>query len=375
MINISETKILFIQRVLTSYRLELLKLLCRDFEEVGIITSKGDSEGTLKVAKFEQALSENNNLAIHQLSAIRIGYTGESRTTSFFLYPQAIKILKRYDVIVFEGTTNLINNIYLVPIARVLGKKTIWWDAGYSLPVRSFKRKAIDNFVKPFVKITHAQMAYSTLAKDYLTNYMGAKKAFLNLNTINTSYFDLISSEIEESINRYKFDPSNIKLLYVGVVEERKKVKDLIDIVDRLNLKNKKFTLTIIGGGNQLDELKAYTKHNKNIELPGPMYDKETLKSYYFNSDLFVLPGDGGLAILQSLLFGLPVLSILGADGTELDYINDKSFLAESLYKMENKLTTLLEINRKEIIRNLPKIKHQDWIKTLIVQTKKLQWD
>ena len=258
---------------------------------------------------------------------------------------------------------NLINNLYLIPYAKLLRKKTIWWDAGYSLPVRTSKRKLIDLVVKPFVKLTDGQMAYSTLAKGYLEKYMGGKSAFLNLNTINTSYFESISDEIQENISNYNFNKDNIKLLYVGVVEERKKVKELIDITVRLNqnIKEKQFSLIIIGGGNQLEELKLYADKYENIKLLGPIYDKNQLKTYYFRSDLFVLPGDGGLAILQSLLFGLPVLSIKGADGTELDYINDDTFLADSMVEIEETLSNLFFIDRKKVINKLPKVKHQDW--------------
>lgn len=374
MINIAELRILFVQRVITNYRLNLLKVLCDDFKEVGIITSKGNKEGTLKLASFQQTLLTQKNLNIYELPSIRIGYKGESRSTSLFLYPKAISKLNHYDIIVFEGTTNLLNNLYLLPIAKLLRKKTIWWDAGYSLPNRSFKRKLIDNVVKLLVKLTNKQMAYSTLAKNYLYNHMGAKNVFLNLNTINTSYFESIADEIRTSIENYKFNPDTIKLLYVGVVEERKKVKELIEIVIRLNKQNKKrvFVLTIIGGGAQVNELIEYTANNENINLLGAIYDKEQLKKHYFKSDLFVLPGDGGLAILQSLLFGLPVLSIIGADGTELDYIKDKSYLAKSIIDIEEFLTNLSDIKRRKIIKNLPQIQHKYWVKTLIENLKEL---
>ncbi|MFK5889560.1 MAG: glycosyltransferase [Flavobacteriaceae bacterium] len=360
-------KILFVQRVITRYRLDLLKTLCNDFKQVGIITSKGNKSGTLKLAKYNDVEMEFSNIKIYKLSSLRINYKGESRATNFFIYPKSIRIIKEYDIIVFEGTTNLLNNLYLVPYSKLLRKKTLWWDAGYSLPNRTFKRKIIDRVIKPFVMCTDAQMAYSTLALKYLTNYMGAKNAFLNLNTINTSYFDVISREIEESINSYKFDKNNIKLLYVGVIEERKKIKELIDIVSRLNksTSKKRFSLTIIGGGNQLNEINKYINKNKQVCLLGPIYEKNELKPYYFKSDLFVLPGDGGLAILQSLLFGLPVLSIKGADGTELDYIKDKSFLVESVTMIEDSLKRLTNIDRKKIICNLPDIKHFYWTETL----------
>lgn len=372
--KLKNIKILFVQRVITGYRLDLLKTLCEDFEEVGVITSKGDAKGTLKVAKFKETLQAHLNLNIHQLPSLKIGYSGESRSTKVFFYPSAISVIKKYDVIVFEGTTNLVNNIYLVPLAKLFGKKTIWWDAGYSLPTRTFKRKIIDAVVKPFVKCTDAQMAYSSLANNYMKQHMGATNSFLNLNTINTSFFESISNEIKESVEEYEFDKKKIKLLYVGVIESRKKVKELIDIILELNSESseKHFTLNIVGGGDQLEELKDFVRSNKDIKLHGPIYDKNKLKAFYFNSDLFVLPGDGGLAILQSLLFGLPVLSIKGADGTELDYIKEEFLLVEEISEIKMVLNNLSIINRKAIINNLPNVKHENWKMKLENQVKSI---
>lgn len=371
---LKEKKILFVQRVITGYRLELLQLLCNVFKEVGIVSSKGEPKGTLKIANYQKHTKENKNLKIHILPSIKIGYQGESRGTSLYLYPKALGLIKHYDIIVLEGTTNLLNNFYLIPYAKLLKRKIIWWDAGYSISHRSNKRKFIDAVIRPLLRFTDAQMAYSSLAKNYMQNYMGAKNTFLNLNTINTSFFETISNEIEENNINYSFDKKNIQLLYVGVVENRKNVKELINIVSQLNDKtiDKSFSLTVIGGGKQLEELKEYVNEKKSINLLGPIYDKNELKKYYFSHDLFVLPGDGGLAILQSLLYGLPVLSIIGADGTELDYITNKDFLVKNISEITLFLQNLTSIDRVQIIEKTPKLKADYWVTNFLVNLKKL---
>lgn len=369
---ISELKILFIQRVITEYRLDLIKEFCNLFQQVGIISSKGNQTGTLKVANGLTTQKKYKNLSIYILPSVKLNYKGESRSTSLFLYPKALKYIKDYDIIVFEGTTNILNNSYLIPFARILKKKIIFWDAGYSLSKRSLKRKIIDLVNFPLVRLTDMQMAYSTLAKTYLINNMGAKNAFVNLNTINTNYFEKIEKEIINNIQSYTFDKQNVKLLYVGAIEKRKKIKELIDIILRLNENDKRFHLNIIGGGNYLKTLKEYTKFNKEITFLDPIYDKEKLKSFYFTSDLFVLPGDGGLAILQSHLFGLPVIGIKGADGTELDYITHKSFLLNNLKELTQLLNNLESIDRSKIYGNMPDISSKKWIRQFNEKVKEL---
>ncbi len=369
---ISKLKILFVQRVITDYRLNLIKEFSNSFQQVGIISSKGTQTGSLKIADAFSALKEYKNISIYILPSIKLNYKGETRSTSLFIYPKAIKYIREYDLIVFEGTTNILNNSYLLPYAKILKKKIIFWDAGYSLNKRSLKRKIIDFVNIPLVQLSDAQMSYSSLAKSYLEQNMGAKNAFVNLNTINTSYFENINDEIVKSIQGYTFDKHNIKLLFVGAIEERKKLKELIDLILLLNKKNKRFSLNIIGDGNYINTLKEYTLLNKEISFLGPIYDKEVLKFYYFKSDLFVLPGDGGLAIVQSHLFGLPVACTKGADGTEMDYITFKPFLFNDLNELYHLLDNLKSIERSKLYKDLPDISSKKWINVFNDKVKEL---
>lgn len=360
-------KILIVQRVITSYRLDLLKELCSEFDEVGIVTSQGDDTGTLKKANYELIESSISNLTIYELNAFKIRYKGDSRSTSLFLYPKILKLISKYDVLLLEGTTNILNNSYIIPFARLLRKKIVWWDSGYSEDIRTGRRKMIDFLLTPFIMLTHIQMTYSTVGKNYLQQYMGAKNAFVNLNTINTTYFENSKDEINRAISEYKFEASKIHLLYVGVVEKRKKIEELIQIIQKLNSENDKFTLRIIGKGDQLETLKLQYS-SETITFMGAIYDKEKLKQYYFSSDLFVLPGDGGLGILQSLLYGLPVVCIKGADGTELDYILDKEYILNHYTEIEAFLSNISHIDRNLYVNYCDKVSSKKWIKKLCEQ-------
>ena len=361
-----DKKVLIVQRVITSYRLELLKELASHFKEVGIITSKGESKGTLKKAKHSAI--ELDNVKVIELKSLKFGYSGDSRSTSLFLYPSVVKHINKYDYLILEGTTNILNNSYIIPLARLFKKQIVWWDSGYSLNIRTTKRKVIDAAVRPLIKMTHKQMAYSSKGGAYIKAYMGGKHAFTNLNTINTTYFESIRNEVKDSIESYKLNTKHIKLLYVGVIEERKKIEELIQVVIKLNKTNNKektYSINIIGGGNQLDYLQS-NYEEESIRFHGPIYDKEQLKQFYFKSDLFVLPGDGGLAILQSLLYGLPVLCLYGADGTEEDYIKDKSFLLNDFEEIHPFLNSFNSIDRDLYLDYVDEVSSKYWIQKLL---------
>jgi len=188
----------------------------------------------------------------------------------------------------------------------------------------------IDFFVKYLIAHTDAQIAYSCKAKNYMEQYMGARNCYALLNTVNTDFVKANLGEIETNNleKKSKMGSSDINLLFVGVVEERKKIKELIDVVSNKQIGNKKITLNVVGGGDFLESLTSYVADLKinNVIFHGPIYDQMVLKKFYFQADLFVLPGDGGLGILQAMLYGLPCICC-SADGTEEDYFGDLKHL------------------------------------------------
>ena len=360
-------RLLIVQRVLTPYRYELLCRLAENFHSVEFVTAKGESAGAYRLAKFDDH-NVAENISIAKLASLKIAYSGESRGFPLFFYPQVIFKIWKVDVLLLEGTTNLLNNILIIPVSKMLGKKVVWWDAGYSLQQRTKKRKLIDFVVRHLVRMTDAQIAYSSKARNYMMKYMGAENCFTVLNTIATIYFENMHDEITRSVERHKLDRSNIKLLYVGAVEERKKVRELIDLVRNLNVDDCKYSLTIVGDGEYLSKCKAYVSEHsiQGVIFEGAIYDKNDLKNYYFDADLFVLPGDGGLGIAQSLLFGLPVVCV-AADGTEIDYIDDPRYVLDDFDQLHEFLTKFLSIyNRSDALRFSGKLLEKNFVKNLV---------
>lgn len=353
---VERKSLLIFQRVLTPYRLELFKLLV-PFYQITIITSQGDKKGSLKLASVDR---EDDGLNIKVLRSIRIAYKGESRSTSLFFYPQSIFALRHADVIVFEGTTNLLNNAYLVPIASLLRKKIVWWDAGYSPLVRTQRRKLIDIVAGFFIGLTNIQFAYSTVAEEYMSRFMRARNCILLLNTINTTFFE--QSDKASDVDTYKFDTTNVKLLFVGAVEKRKKIDQLIEMVLDMNKKSSRtYQLSIIGGGQEKETIEKRFASFDYITFHGPIYDKDVLKNHYFESDFLILPGDGGLAIVQAIMFNLHVLCV-HADGTEKDYLSRDSIF-NNLTEIAEFLQDVDYLDKSELIPLKEKLYSRNWVR------------
>ena len=116
--------LLIVQRVITPYRYELLEKLSPYFKSINIISSYGERSGAAKPADID---SGGGNVSIIWLRSIRLKIGGDIRKTITYFYPQSILYLLSADIILIEGTTNIVNNFYLVPIARILGKEIVWY--------------------------------------------------------------------------------------------------------------------------------------------------------------------------------------------------------------------------------------------------------
>jgi len=78
--------------------------------------------------------------------------------------------------------------------------------------------------------------------------------------------------------------------------------------------------LVIIGDGPAKRDLEALARqHYPTAEFPGGVHGDD-LTAWYTSSDLFVLPGTGGLALQQAMAYGLPVIAGVG-DGTQADLV------------------------------------------------------
>lgn len=170
-----------------------------------------------------------------------------------------------------------------------------------------------------------AIMVYSSLAKEYFKSInIPEEKIFVCQNTLHVGEFDRqIDAVSEESISeiRWKYVPLNGKMiLYVGAIEPRKRIKDLVDAFDLVRIRLPNSSLVIIGGGEQLDELKEYSKNKNHVYLLGQIIDG--VIKYFMACDVFALPSEGGLSLNQAMICRKPIIAS-SADGTELDLIEE----------------------------------------------------
>ena len=306
-------KILLVQRGLTHYRRLLLQFVEEQGEFSIDILSISDKEETI------------NN--VHTFTATKLfQYKNYSIQRSEKLIAYVKNHYNDYDYIILEGATNLSNNIPIVKFLKSHNKPYVVWDAGRRKNSKmSIMRKMAQGQLEYVWKNASAIIAYSTLAKEYFLSIgIPDGKVFICQNTLNVGEFDeqiesLTDKQISEIRAQYA-GKNGTMILYVGAVEPRKRIKDLIDAFDIVHLSYPNTSLVIIGGGDQLAELKEYSNSKENVYLLGQIIDG--VIKYFMACDVFALPSEGGLSLNQAMICEKPIVAS-SADGTELDLIED----------------------------------------------------
>ncbi len=328
-------KILIVQRNLTHYRKLLLEYV------------SGNNEYDVYVLCFG-----NENKTIGHIITVSAKSLVNYKKSKIMYSKDMVNYIKdnyqSYDYIILEGATNIANNIPICRFLKKVKKPYIVWDAGRRKNSKmTLARKCAQALLEFVWKNAAAIIAYSTLAKKYFTDIgISPDKIFVCQNTLNVGSFDrqlgrLTEGDISEI--KEKYAPNGEKIvLYVGAVEQRKRIKDLIDAFETVKA-SQNAVLIIIGGGAQFEELKSYTADKDGIYMTGSIIDG--VIKYFAAADVFALPSEGGLSLNQAMICGKPLIAS-SADGTELDLIEDgkNGYLFEetNVGELAEKITAVL---------------------------------
>jgi glycosyltransferase involved in cell wall biosynthesis len=114
---------------------------------------------------------------------------------------------------------------------------------------------------------------------------------------------------------------SRLELLYVGRLLPWKGLHLILRALSLLNGSSSSIHLTVIGSGHDRSRLQHLSRHLKVDEMVSwiPWMPREKLIGVYSQFDLFTFPSlhdSGGMAVLEALSFGLPVVCLdLGGPG------------------------------------------------------------
>jgi glycosyltransferase involved in cell wall biosynthesis len=243
------------------------------------------------------------------------------------LYQPVWREVVRADmVIVGPEIKYLINPILL--LMSVLRMKTVaFWGLG---PNMHPDRSAVAEWIKGrfFTKVDW-WFAYTDSVAEYLRkDGMPANRITNVQNATDTAELQRLMKEIPDrdvSAAKELLTGRRDSLigLYCGLMGEIKALPLLLDAARRVKRKCREFHLILIGNGPDRPWLEKAVKGEPWIHYLGSKYGRESAL-YYKMSDVFLLAGTAGLAVVDSFAAGLPPLATqLPTHPPEISYLTD----------------------------------------------------
>ena len=262
--------------------------------------------------------------------------------------------LERFNpqVLVVEANPRILSHWVAIRWMRQRGLPVVGWGLGElsrtgPVILRHLRVLVARRLIRSFDRI----IAYSTKAKeDYISAGVPPEHIFVAYNSIDNSEAEKYLSTLGKDkrwIDKWKrdlgLDPALPVVLYVGRLIPPKRVDLLLEAYSGLR---DRCQLVIVGDGPLRHDLEhqasSYTRRVLFVGYQGG----EALARFFIASDVFVLPGAGGLAIHQAMSYGKPIIVSFG-DGTERDLVEDGRngyfFKANDVEDLRQKVERLLD--------------------------------
>ncbi len=189
---------------------------------------------------------------------------------------------------------------------------------------------------------------YTPAEKAKLWKWFHSKITCAN-NTLDLEVIDIPENK-DQIKNRYNITSPKI-ILTTGRLQGRKKIEILSSIFIE-NYKNSPDVGWVIVGPDLSEEIKSTIKGINNIYYLGPVYEKMRMAEIFTISDLYCVPGALGLGIVESLFWGLPVLTMNVNHGPEAYYLRNEinSMMAHDKAELARMIDELFFDDKKRLL-------------------------
>jgi glycosyltransferase involved in cell wall biosynthesis len=229
------------------------------------------------------------------------------------LWQPILRYRSQYDLIILGQENKLLVN-YLFLAARGLGDGPAigLWGHG-----RNFQSRHMNGLSEQWKRFWSLRcdwwFGYTGETKQILTN-LGFPPSRITVfnNAIDTAELareneSLTSRDLAETRCRLRLAGRNVGV-FVGGLYKEKRLRFLLQAATEVRAKVPDFELIIAGGGTEFEAVRQAAAELPWVKVTGPQFGAEKLKLMRMGH-LFMMPGLVGLAVLDSGVSGLPVLT------------------------------------------------------------------
>ena len=219
---------------------------------------------------------------------------------------------RRFDTIVFHPGPHWPCTWIGSILARLMGKRVLFWGHGYIAAPSGMKglaRRALN-------AIPHAHMFYGRWAKQFaMDTGWPPEKLHVIGNSLDLAEQEkqraAVDAESVQTLRTQLFhDPSLPTALCSCRLQPEKRIDMLVTALATLKTQGVEANLLIVGDGECRHDLERWARvAGIDTHFAGACYDEAELARFITATEVTVSPGFVGLMAMQSMAFGVPVVT------------------------------------------------------------------
>ena len=218
---------------------------------------------------------------------------------------------KKYTDYVVTGSNNYLINWILLFYCVITRRRIYLWSHGTSkehFPILERMKQ------KLFYRLPDGIFLYARFNMPILEILCcNQDKVHIHHNSLNTAEQSKIYSYLKESPVLYDHFQNNYPvIIYIGRIQKRKKVDQIIYALELLKKRGELINLVIVGeaaNDNEIEKIVTDLRLLDQVWFYGACYDENINAQLIYNSALCVSPGNVGLTAIHSLTYGTPVVT------------------------------------------------------------------
>lgn len=201
------------------------------------------------------------------------------------------------------GKGALTRDFMYMKLAKIAGKKVVVFIHGFDL---KYAETSDWKWITSNLNQANGVIVLAQIFKDILIQH----GVTTNIHLSTTKVLDTLVEDFNVKVRTGEIK----NILFLSRIERTKGVYEAVDTFALLKSKYKDLTLTFVGDGSELNNLKQYVQENKlgDVHFTGSL-SGNALKKEYKKADFFFFTSSYGegmpTVVLEAMAFGLPVMT------------------------------------------------------------------
>lgn len=281
---------------------------------------------------------ETVDVPVDKVGTVHVFYRRGKTMLKNTVYLECNELFEQYDIL----QPCEYNQIQAWLLAKNYPKKTIIYHGPYYSPFNkryNLMCKVFDAiFLKKYIKQGTQFIVKSNLAKKFLVD-KGIEQ--FNVHTVGVGIDTqmLASNRVvcnDEIYQKMAADKDEIKILYVGRFEERRNIRFIIDVFQKVQVQNDKVKLYMIGTGEKEYVQSCFSYINelglKDKVVWQEKIEQKFLSGIYQMADFFMLPTEYeifGMVLLEAMYYKTVVLTTRNGGSSTIMHSGENGFILE----------------------------------------------